>query len=105
MPAHTVPPAAASNCSRAETACREFLRDAGYNPVCNAGEARQVVVFTHDMVFFAKLADAADKAKTEITTHWIQRSGDNKPGLVSLNDGPATTHNMVRLRLWQRGHR
>ncbi|MGO4134638.1 AAA family ATPase [Rhizobium brockwellii] len=56
-----------------------------------AAGARQVVVFTHDMVFFAKLADAADKAKSTITTHWMQRSGDNKPGMVSLNDGPTTT--------------
>ena len=56
-----------------------------------AAADRQVVVFTHDMVFFAKLADAADKAKAEITTHWMQRSGDNKPGQVSLNDGPTTT--------------
>ncbi len=56
-----------------------------------AAAGRQVVVFTHDMVFFAKLADAADKAKIDITTHWMQRSGDNKPGQVSLNDGPTTT--------------
>lgn len=56
-----------------------------------AAVSRQVVVFTHDMVFFAKLADAADNAKAEITTHWMQRSGDNKPGQVSLNDGPTTT--------------
>lgn len=56
-----------------------------------AAGARQVVVFTHDMVFFSKLAEAADKAQIPITTHWMQRSGDNKPGLVSLNDGPTTT--------------
>lgn len=56
-----------------------------------AAGSKQVVVFTHDMVFFAKLSDAADKSNTDITTHWMQRSGDNKPGLVSLNDGPTTT--------------
>ena len=56
-----------------------------------AAADRQVVVFKHDMVFFAKLADAADKAKAQIATHWMQRSGDNKPGQVSLNDGPTTT--------------
>nr|WP_246820424.1 AAA family ATPase [Bradyrhizobium iriomotense] len=53
---------------------------------------RQVVVFTHDMVFFAKLCDASDRLEEKITTHWMQRSGDqNLPGMVSLNDGPTTT--------------
>jgi len=56
-----------------------------------AASTRQVIIFTHDMVFFAKLGDAADKANAEITTHWMQRSGDNKPGLVSANDAPTTT--------------
>jgi hypothetical protein len=53
---------------------------------------RQVIVFTHDMVFFAKLCDAADKAGEDLTTHWMQRSGeDDLPGHVSLNDAPTTT--------------
>jgi hypothetical protein len=52
---------------------------------------RQVVVFTHDMVFFSKLGDAADKANTEMQTHWIQRFEDKRPGMVSPNDGPTTT--------------
>jgi hypothetical protein len=52
---------------------------------------RQVIIFTHDMVFFAKLCDAAEKAGSDLTTHWMQRSSDNLPGLVSLNDGPTTT--------------
>lgn len=52
---------------------------------------RQVIVFTHDMVFFAKINDAADKAGTTPSTHWMQRSADNRPGTVSLNDAPTTT--------------
>ena len=53
---------------------------------------RQVIIFTHDMVFFAKLCDAADRADQPLTTHWMQRSGDGDlPGMVSLNDGPTTT--------------
>jgi hypothetical protein len=53
---------------------------------------RQVIIFTHDMVFFAKLCDAADKASQALTTHWMQRFGeDDLPGMVSLNDGPTTT--------------
>jgi len=44
------------------------------------------------MGFFAKLCDAADKAGKVLTTHWMQRSGENDlPGIVSLNDAPTTT--------------
>jgi AAA domain-containing protein len=53
---------------------------------------RQVIIFTHDMVFFAKLCDAADRVDEVLTTHWMQRSGkQNLPGTVSLNDAPTTT--------------
>ena len=53
---------------------------------------RQVIVFTHDMVFFAKLCDCADKACEVVTTHWMQRAGEGDlPGIVSANDGPTTT--------------
>jgi hypothetical protein len=53
---------------------------------------RQVIVFTHDMVFFAKLCDAAARASETLTTHWMQRSAENDlPGTVSLNDAPTTT--------------
>lgn len=52
---------------------------------------RQVIVFTHDLVFFAKLGDAADKLGLTPATHWMQRSADDKPGVVSLNDAPTTT--------------
>jgi hypothetical protein len=59
--------------------------------IVDEAQRRQVIVFTHDLVFFAKLADAAEKAGTPFTTHWMQRSADNKPGMVSLNDAPTTT--------------
>jgi AAA domain-containing protein len=54
-------------------------------------KARQVVIFTHDMVFLSKLCDAADRNDEHVTIHWMQRSGDDRPGLVSLNDSPTTT--------------
>lgn len=56
-----------------------------------AASTRQVIIFTHDLVFFAKLGDAADKADAAITTHWMQCSDDGKPGVVSANDAPTTT--------------
>ncbi|RYE49815.1 MAG: hypothetical protein EOP24_00820 [Hyphomicrobiales bacterium] len=53
--------------------------------------SRQVILFTHDMVFFVMLVEAAGKAGLKLTTHWMQRSGDKMPGLVSANDSPTTT--------------
>lgn len=57
------------------------------------GEAkvRQVVVFTHDLVFFTMLAAAAEDTGAEMLTHWVERDGEGRPGQVSLDDSPATT--------------
>lgn len=54
-------------------------------------KSRQVVIFTHDLLFFTKVCGAADKAHITPTTHWIQRGVDDKPGHVSLDDAPTTT--------------
>ena len=52
---------------------------------------RQVVIFTHDLVFMTMLVDAADKKNVEICMHWIDRDSKGRPGHVSLNDSPTTT--------------
>ena len=52
---------------------------------------RQVVVFTHDLVFLTMLAGAADDENVEMLTHWIERDGEGRPGQISLDDCPATT--------------
>ena len=52
---------------------------------------RQVVVFTHDLVFLTMLAGAADDKNVEMLTHWIERDGEGRPGQISLDDCPATT--------------
>jgi hypothetical protein len=54
-------------------------------------KARQVIVFTHDLVFLTKLAGAAEDIGAEMLTHWVERDGDGRPGQVSLDDCPATT--------------
>ena len=53
--------------------------------------SRQVIVFTHDLVFLTKLAAAAEDTGTEMLTHWVERDGSGRPGQVSLDDCPATT--------------
>lgn len=52
---------------------------------------RQVVVFTHDLVFLTMLASASDDENVEMLTHWIERDGEGRPGQISLDDCPATT--------------
>jgi energy-coupling factor transporter ATP-binding protein EcfA2 len=54
-------------------------------------ETRQVIVFTHDLVFLTMLAAAAEDSGTEMLTHWVERNGAGHPGQVSLDDCPATT--------------
>jgi hypothetical protein len=54
-------------------------------------KSRQVIVFTHDLVFLTKLAAAAEDTGTEMLTHWMERDGSGRPGQVSLDDCPATT--------------
>lgn len=58
--------------------------------VCEA-KNRQIIIFTHDLVFLTMLATAAEAETVEILTHWIERDGNGCPGQVSLDDSPATT--------------
>lgn len=52
---------------------------------------RQVIIFTHDLVFLTMLAGAAESETVEMLTHWVERDGGGRPGQVSLDDCPATT--------------
>lgn len=55
-------------------------------------QARQVVVFTHDLGFLSYLIEDAEAQGIQPTTHWVERDGDNNPGQVTLNDSPAITN-------------
>ena len=63
---------------------------------------RQVVVFTHDLVFLTMLAGAADDENVEMLTHWIERDGEGRPGQISLDDCPVTTPQYRNTRKAQR---
>lgn len=54
-------------------------------------QRRQVVVFTHDLVFVNQLYKAADDTDTEYEAHRIERSADGRPGEVSLRDPVGTS--------------
>jgi hypothetical protein len=48
---------------------------------------RQVIVFTHDLVFLHALKACANRAKIDVTSHWIRIEGD-QPGYVYLDNSP-----------------
>lgn len=50
---------------------------------------RQVIVFTHDLVFLSRLIDVAKDNGVELATHWVDRGVNNAPGHVKLDDCPA----------------
>ena len=52
---------------------------------------RQVIIFTHDLVFLTMLISASSHENVDILTHWIEKDGEGRPGQISLNDCPATT--------------
>lgn len=49
---------------------------------------RQVIVFTHDLVFVSALTAICECKQVAFQSHWIER-GDTGPGLVYLNNSPA----------------
>ncbi|NRD88329.1 hypothetical protein C8024_00925 [Sphingopyxis sp. BSNA05] len=49
---------------------------------------RQVIVFTHDLVFLTLLTDQANAAGCDVTSHWVQRL-EGVPGCVRIDDAPA----------------
>jgi len=49
-------------------------------------QRRQVIVFTHDLVFVNQLYKAADDSGIAYEAHRVDRSVDGRPGEVSLND-------------------
>lgn len=52
---------------------------------------RQVIVFTHDLVFLNQLLVAADANRCDLKCHWIDRSADGQPGQVAIGDSPVTS--------------
>jgi hypothetical protein len=48
---------------------------------------RQVIVFTHDLMFLHALRGSASKVNVEVLSHWI-RLEEGQPGFVYLNNSP-----------------
>lgn len=56
--------------------------------IVNETSKKQVVVFTHDLVFVSILISICESAKTPVVCHWIEKR-DEKPGHVWLNNAPS----------------
>ncbi len=53
-------------------------------------KARQVIVFTHDLVFLNALFELASTEDVAIESHWVDRDSKGQPGHVAHGDAPAT---------------
>ena len=51
-------------------------------------KTRQVIIFTHDLVFLTLLQGAAKTWGVNVVGHCIETDADGAPGQVSLNDSP-----------------
>ncbi len=75
-------PVTSQDHERKELIAERLVKEAGI---------RQVIVFTHDLVFLNMLLMAVETNQTDFQAHWIDRDADGKPGQVILNDVPAST--------------
>ena len=52
---------------------------------------RQVIIFTHDLPFLNQLIQSAEEISIEYEAHWIDHDTSGAPGIIALNDVPATS--------------
>jgi wobble nucleotide-excising tRNase len=50
---------------------------------------KQVVIFTHDLVFVSSLIGHCKETSTSFSCHWIEKIDGNQPGLIWLNNTPS----------------
>lgn len=69
------------------------------------GKARQVIIFTHDLVFLYKVKTAAEKAASDFVCHWMECREDSV-GVVALNNSPSNERDYKNpdkaIAYWQR---
>ena len=53
--------------------------------IVEIANSRQVIVFTHDLVFLGEIVKASDELGVVLTERAIERNGERKPGLVIEN--------------------
>jgi hypothetical protein len=51
-------------------------------------KVRQVIVFTHEVVFLTMLQGETKRANAKCSAHWLDKDADGRAGKVTLNDTP-----------------
>jgi hypothetical protein len=54
-------------------------------------KSRQVIIFTHDIVFVGMLVRYAVDDSVDFNSHWIRKAHDGTPGLIAHNRNPKIT--------------
>jgi hypothetical protein len=67
-------------------------------------ESRQVIIFTHDIVFLGLIVKNAMMSSTEFYSHWIKKTPDGVSGIIEQNSNPrlanlATLKNEAQIAL------
>lgn len=52
-------------------------------------ELRQVIIFTHDLVFVSNLLSKCAQQEAEFLCHWIENIDGKNPGAIYLNNAPS----------------
>ena len=60
---------------RKELIARRLIKEA---------RSRQVIVFTHDLVFLNNLVQFTEEEEVQYQAHWVDRDADGNPGCVAL---------------------
>jgi energy-coupling factor transporter ATP-binding protein EcfA2 len=50
--------------------------------------SKQIVIFTHDLVFLSSILSACENSEVAVTCHWIEKQ-DNNPGKVWIGNCPS----------------
>lgn len=56
-------------------------------------ELRQVIIFTHDLVFVSNLLSKCEQQEAEFLCHWIENIDGKNPGAIYLNNAPSYEKN------------
>lgn len=52
-------------------------------------ELRQVIIYTHDLVFVSNLLSKCEQQEAEFLCHWIENIDGKNPGAIYLNNAPS----------------
>lgn len=58
-------------------------------PLVEEAELRQVIIFTHDLVFVSNLLSKCEQQEAEFLCHWIENIDGKNPGAIYLNNAPS----------------